>query len=148
MSNSCYRTLLVATFTFLPCVSLLAQDAVIVSGVHAKEEFCKNLIKQVDLGAAYLKANAGGAPDPQRQTTYITEQKAMGALMVKTAPASLGVDVANFMKIANTFYDTQLPGRQGDREAMIAAGRAVASPEHFAAAKRMNEYCGINKSAS
>ena len=147
MSKS-YRVLLAAAFTFTPCAALLAQEAVTTTGVHSREEFCKDVLKQMDLGAAYYKANAGGMPDQQKTATYVAEQKAMGATIVKVAPKSLVDDVVQFTKVANVFYDAQLAGRQGDREAVRAASRAVSSPEHVAAAKRMYEYCGIKKAGT
>ena len=147
MPNSCHRALLVATFAFMPCVPLLAQGGATVTGSHANEEFCKAMLKQADLSAAYMKANPGPVRDTTRQANYFGEQKALNATLVKTAPASLSSDIVNFTRTSNAFFDV-MGGRVGDSEAKMVATRAMSSPEHIAASKRMSDYCGFKKSAS
>ena len=148
MANFHHRALLIATFAFMPCAPLLAQGGATVSGVHANEAFCKTMVKQVELGAAYMKANTGLLPDQPKQAAYFADQKALNATLVKTAPASLTSDAVNFTKVANAYYDVQLAGRGADREFMKTARRDMSSPEHIAQSKRMNDYCGAKVSTS
>jgi hypothetical protein len=148
MPSAYRRALVVAAFAFVPCLPLVAQGGATVTGVHANEAFCQTMIKQVDLGAAYVKSDPGLIPDRTKQAKYFADQKALNATLVKTAPASLAGEIARFTTAANAYYDVQLAGRAGDREAMRSAARGMRSPEHLAASKHMSEYCGAKMPGS
>lgn len=116
-----------------------AVPAVVMSGPHVNEAFCKTMVVQVELGGEYMKGQAL-IPDTTKRAKYFNDQKELNARLVKTAPASLTIDVVRFTKEANDMYDAQLAG---DRPMEKAAIRGLTSPEHLAASKRMSTYCGV-----
>lgn len=102
-----------------------------------------------NIGAGYIIESASGAAgwrpstvvDPASKKKYFADQKAVNFTLVKTAPLSLLSDVALLAPDANVSYDAQ----QGtDRKAMMAALAPLRRPEHLAAAKRANAYCGLS----
>jgi hypothetical protein len=134
------RTLIIAALAFLPSKAASAQGKLNVSGIHSREPFCQTMIKQYDLMVAYTKS-AIGMTDPAAKKKYFADQKALNGILVKTAPLSLSSDVALLARDANFSYDAQ----QGtDRKAMMAALAPLRKPEHLAAAKRANAYCGLS----
>ena len=120
------------------------QGAAVATGVHANEEVCKIMIRQADQFAAYAK-NQPLIPDTTKRAKYFADQKALNAALVKAAPASLASDVARLTKESDEFMDAQLAGDRARDKASVAA---LTSPEHIAAAKRANDYCGVKVSAS
>lgn len=124
-----------------------AQAGITVTGVHANEEFCKTMIRQVELGAEYMKHEAL-IPDMTKRAKYFADQRELNATLVKTAPASLATDIVGFTRNANAMDDARRVGKEGDREQIKAAARAMTSPEQLAAARRMNEYCGVKFTTS
>ncbi|MEP6509679.1 MAG: hypothetical protein ABJC63_15740 [Gemmatimonadales bacterium] len=140
MLNTLRRASIVAALVLLPVQAASAQSKLNVSGIHAGEPFCKTMIKQFDLMTAYTRS-ASGITDPATKKKYFADQKALNATLVKTAPLSLSSDVALLARDANFSYDVQ----QGtDRKAMMAAIAPLRRPEHLAAAKRANAYCGLS----
>ena len=133
------RALFIAAFVFVPCLSLLAQGGATATGVHSNEAFCKTMIRQFDLMGTYIKSPGLGT-DKTRRAKYFADQKMLNATLVKTAPASLKRDVVLLARNANASYDAQLVG---DRASMRAAVAPLRTPEHLAAAKRANDYCGV-----
>ncbi len=133
------RALFIAAFAFVPCQSLLAQGGATVTGVHSKEAFCKTMIQQFDLMGTYIKS-PGLSTDKTRRSKYFADQRMLNATLVRTAPASLKRDVVLLTRNANASYDAQLVG---DRASMRAAVAPLRTPEHLAAAKRANDYCGV-----
>lgn len=121
-----------------------AQGGAVVTGVHANEEFCKTMIRQFDLFGQFVKLDPI-SPDMTKRAKYFADQKALNATLVKTAPASLASDVALVTKNANVSTDAQLARDPARIKATVAPLR---SPEHFAAAKRMNDYCGAKLTTS
>lgn len=118
-----------------------AQVGAVVTGVHANEEFCKTLIKQVELDMKHQAL----VSDRTKRATYFADQKALNAALVKTAPAALASDIVLFTKNANAMIDARLAGDRAKDKAAIAA---LTSPEHLAAAKRANAYCGVKVTTS
>jgi hypothetical protein len=116
-----------------------ATPAVTMSGPHANEEFCKTMVRQVELGGEYMK-NQALIPDMTKRAKYFNDQKELNAKLVKTAPASLTSDIVRFTKEGNDMYDAQLAGDRAKDKAAVAA---LTSPEHLAASKRMSAYCGV-----
>ena len=115
-----------------------ATPAVTMSGPHANEEFCKTMIRQVELSGEYMK-NQPLVPDTTKRAKYFNDQKELNAKLGKSAPASIASDAVRFTKEANDLYDAQLAG---DSARIKAATGPMRSPEHLAASKRMSEYCG------
>jgi hypothetical protein len=120
------------------------QGGAVVTGVHASEEFCKTMIRQVELGAEFVK-HQPLSPDMTTRAKYFADQKELNATLVKTAPASLASDAERFTRNANAMFDAQLAG---DRARDQVAVGALTSPEHLAAAKRMSDYCGARQTTS
>ena len=118
-----------------------AEPAVIMSGPHANEEFCKIMVRQVELGGEYMKLDPMN-PDKAKRAKYFNDQKELNAKLAKSAPASIASDAARFSKEANDLYDAQLAGTAGDPARIKAATGPMRSPEHLAASKRMSAYCG------
>ncbi len=139
MLRMCHRSLFIAAFVFCPCLPLFAQGGATATGVHANEAVCKTMIKQFDLTGSYMKSLGLGTEKTTR-SKYFADQKILNAMLLKTAPASLKGDVALFTRNANASYDAQL---SGDRASMRAAVAPMLTPEHRAAAKRANDYCGV-----
>ena len=134
------RVLFICAVAGAPMQAASAQAKLNVSGVHANEPFCKTMIKQFDLMTTYTRSGIG-LTDPATKKKYFADQKALNATLVKTAPASLTSDIALLARDANFSYDAQ----QGtDRKAMMAAIAPLRRPEHLAAAKRANAYCGFS----
>ena len=134
------RVLFVCAFAFIPLQAASAQGKLNVSGIHANEPFCKTMIKQFDLMTTYTRSGIG-LTDLTAKKKYFADQKVLNATLVKTAPASLSSDVALLARDANFSYDAQ----QGtDRKAMMAALAPLRAPQHLAAAKRANAYCGLS----
>ena len=133
------RALFISAFAFLPLQSVSAQGKLSMSGVHANEPFCKTMIKQFEVMTTYTKSGLG-LTDMATRKKYFADQRVLNATLVKTAPASLAADVALLSRDANGSYDAQL---NGDRKSMMAAIAPMRRPEHLAAAKRANVYCGV-----
>lgn len=138
------RAFLIATFAFVPCQSLLAQGGAAATGIHAKEGFCTTMIQQFDLMSTYTKSPGLGT-DMNRRSKYFADQKVLNATLLRTAPASLKTDVVLLTGDANASYDAQLSGNRAGTMASIGRLR---SPQHLAAAKRANDYCGIKLTAA
>lgn len=147
MPSRNHRAFIIAAFALaiMPGVTLLAQSGATVSGVHANEVFCKTLVKQGDLAASYMASNPGLRSDKSKQAKYFADQKALNAVLVKTAPSSLTADVALFTKNANASYDAQLTA---DRASMRAAISPMRSPANLTAARHATEYCGVRVDTS
>lgn len=134
------HALIVAALAFLPFLGVSAQGGLNVSGIHSREPLCQTMIKQFDLMTAYTRSGVG-LLDPATKKKYFADQKALNATLVKQAPLSLSSDIALLARDANFSYDAQ----QGtDRKAMMAAIAPLRRPEHLAAAKRANAYCGLS----
>ena len=110
-----------------------------VSGGHSNEEFCKLLLVQFDQMSKFDPSNVA------TRTTYFAGQKEMNAKLVKAAPPALASDIALQTTNANAAIDAQLAG---DPARIKATRGPITSPEHFAAARRMNAYCGIKVDVS
>ncbi len=134
------RALFVAALILLPLHSLAAQGTLKGSGIHANEPFCKTMIKQFEVMTTYMSSGLG-LTDPLAKKKYFADQKVLNATLVKTAPASLATDVALLSRNANLTYDAQMGT---DRKAIMAARAPLRRPEHLAAAKRANAYCGFS----
>ena len=132
-------------FPIIVLAALLAGNAsgaaptMTMSGPHANEEFCKIMVRQVELGGEYMK-NKPAYPDPTKQAKYSNDQKDLNAKLVKAAPASMASDAVRFTKDANDMHDAELTG---DRAKVKAAVAGLTSPERMAANKRMSDYCGV-----
>ena len=113
-----------------------------VTGVHANEEFCKIIVRQVEQFGLFAKVDLF---DMTKRAKYWSDQKELNATLVKTAPASLASDVALQTKNSNAMMDAQAARNATNIKASAAALR---SPEHLAAARRMNDYCGVKLPAS
>ncbi|MEO5903026.1 MAG: hypothetical protein ABIQ55_03350 [Gemmatimonadaceae bacterium] len=135
-----HRALFVAALILIPLHALAAQGTLKVSGIHANEPFCKTMIKQFEVMTTYTRSGLG-LTDPLTKKKYFADQKVLNATLVKTAPASLATDVALLSRNANLAYDAQMGT---DRKAAMAALAPLRRPEHLAAAKRANAYCGLN----
>ena len=119
-----------------------AEQSAMVTGVHANEDFCKTMIKQMELLGQSMKL----APsDMTMRAKYFADQKALNAALVKTAPASLASDVALQTSNANASLDAQLTRDPARIKATVAPLR---SPEHLAASRHMNDYCGVKLTTS
>ena len=121
-----------------------AQSGAVVTGVHANEEFCKTMIRQVELFGQFVMLDPI-SPDRTKRAKYFADAKGLNATLVKTAPASLATDVALQTKNANAMFDAQLAS---DPARIKALTKGLTSPEHFAASRRMNDYCGVKISTS
>jgi hypothetical protein len=113
-----------------------------VSNAHANEPFCKAMATQVEAVTQFVKPgkdNDPNHPDMARATKYFTDAKELNATLVKTAPASLEMDVALQTKNANAMIDAQL---SRDTARINAASDAIGTPENLAAGTHMGEYCG------
>lgn len=110
-----------------------------VAGSHSNEEFCKLLLVQFDQMSKFDPSDAA------KRGKYFAGQKEMNAKLVKAAPASLASDIALQTTHANASIDAQLAG---DPARIKATRVPITSPEYFAAARRMSEYCGIKVDVS
>jgi hypothetical protein len=115
-----------------------AAPAVTMSGPHANEEFCKTMVRQVELFGQFVNLDPI-SPDMTKRAKYFTDQKDLNATLVKTVPTLLASDVALTTKNANASSDAQLAR---DSARIKATAAPLRSPEHLAAYKRMKEYCG------
>lgn len=120
------------------------EQSAVVTGVHANEEFCKTMIKQMELLGQYAKLDPS-TPDMTMRVKYFADQKALNDTLVKTAPASLANDVALQTRNANASLDAQLTRDPARIEASVAPLR---SAEHRAASRHMNDYCGVKLATS
>ena len=139
MATSIIRFSNIALATLFAGGASGATPAVTMSGPHANEEFCKTMIRQVELSGEYMK-NQPLVPDTTKRAKYFNDQKELNATLVKSAPASLTSDATRFAKDANDMYDAELAGARAKDNAAVAGLR---SPEHLAASKRMSAYCGV-----
>jgi hypothetical protein len=134
------RFLLVAAVLLIPAVRASAQGNVKMTGIHANEPFCKTTMKQYEVSMAYMRSSIGHAPDPKAREKFFNDQRAINAILLTQAPASLKSDITLINKDANASFDAQL---HADQRHMLAAMAPLRSPEHLAAAKRVNAYCGV-----
>ena len=126
-----------AIFAILAATTAAAQSGATVTGVHANEEFCKTMIRQVAVLGQSAKADIF---DMTQRAKNFADLKALNATLVKTAPASLASDVALQVKNSNASLDAQLARDPARIKASLVPLR---SSEHLAVAKRMTEYCGV-----
>ena len=139
MATSITRLLTIVLAGLFAGTASGAAPAVTMSGPHATEEFCKIMVRQVELGGEYMK-NQPLIPDMTKRAKYFNDQKELNAKLVKSAPASLASDIVRFTKEGNDLYDAQLAGDRAKEKAAVAG---LTSPEHLAASKRMSAYCGV-----
>ena len=116
-----------------------AQSGATVTGAHANEDVCQTMIRQFELFSQYTKV-AGMSSDPAKRAKYFSDQRKLNDTLVKTAPGSLASDVALVTRNANASADAQLAR---DAARITATVAPLRSPEHLAAARRMNDYCGV-----
>jgi hypothetical protein len=109
----------------------------VATGAHANEPFCKAIIKQAELFGQFMKANPS---DVTTRAKYFSDQKALNATLLKTAPAPLAADVALQTRNANASIEAQLTRDPAKMKATVGPLR---SPEHLAASRRMTEYCAV-----
>lgn len=107
-------------------------------GDHSNEEFCKAIVAQFEQMKKFDPSDAA------KRQKYFAEQKDMNAKLVKLAPPPIASDVTFQTNTANAAIDAQL-ARDPARVQAAAAG--LSSPAYLAAAKRINEYCGIKTPA-
>jgi len=115
-----------------------AQGGAVATGVHANEEFCRTIIRKVELLGQFMKLDPM-SPDTTKRAKYFADQKELNAALVKTSPASIAADVALQTRNANASLDAQLTRDPARIKGTLGPLR---SPEHAAASKRMNDYCG------
>jgi hypothetical protein len=140
MSFMSKRVLVAAAVLSIPAVQASAQGKVKMTGIHANEPFCKTTMRQYDVSMAYMAASIGHAPDPKAREKFFNDQRAINAMLLTQAPPSLKSDIALINRDANASFDAQL---HADPRHMLAAMAPLRSPEHLAAAKRVNAYCGV-----
>jgi hypothetical protein len=121
-----------------------AEQSAVVTGAHANEDFCKTMIKQMELLGLYAKLDPS-TPDMTMRAKYFADQKALNAALLRTAPASLAGDVAVQTRNANASLDAQLTR---DPARIKAAVVPLRSPEHLTASRHMNDYCGVKLATS
>lgn len=104
-----------------------------MTGVHAHEEFCQTMVRQLALMDTFDPF------DLKKRNEYFANQKKLNATLVRSAPPQFAGDIALQTRNANAMMDAQTT-REPARIKAAAAG--LRAPANIAASKRMASYCG------